>query len=439
MRRRFCFLVSMLFVGGGTCMVSAQTDMNITLAKAIEIALAENPTIKVADKEIKLKEVANQEAWMNLLPTISANGSVQHTLKAAVMKLNGNTFQMGRDGVNTAALSGTLNLPIFAPAVYQTMKLTKEDIKLAQEKARSSRLDLVNQVTKAYYALLLADDAYSVMSKAYDVSNESYENVNAKYSVGKVSEYDKITAEVQMRNMNSSKISAEGAVTLAQLQLKVLMGITADVTLKSQDKLSDYEKDLKLINTTTGTDELINNSALRQLDFNQNMLQRNLAIQKTNFMPTLAFQLTGQYQSLYNDDWNVFQYDWSPSASFTIVLSIPIFTASNWTKLKSTRLQISQLADTRLNTERQLAMAASSYRKNMQTSLAEIESDKEAINQAEKAVTIASKRYEVGRGTVLDMNQSQLALTQAQLTYDQAIYDYLTNQADLELTLGVEK
>lgn len=437
--KKLCFFSALIFSPCLFSSVCAQDVMDITLDKAIEIALAENPTIRIADKDIQLKKIADTEAWQQLLPTVSVNGSIQHTLKAAVMKLNGQEFKMGRDGVNTAALSGSLNLPIFAPAVYQNMKLTKDDIKLAQEKSRSSRLDLINQVTKAYYSLLLANDALKVMTEAYDVSKQAYDNVSSKFNVGKVSEYDQITAEVQMRTMNSSKISAEGGVTLAELQLKVLMGITTDIKLNAQDKLRDYEKELTMANTVAQPNELENNSSLKQLELNKSMLERSLKLQRTNFMPTLSFQLTGQYQSLYNDDWNLPKYDWSPSASFTINLNIPIFTASNWTKLRSSKVKISQLEDTRINTERQLNMAASSYRKNMQTSLAEIESDKQAIAQADKAVNISSKRYEVGRGTVLDMNQSQLSLTQAQLTYDQAVYDFLTNQADLNLTLGKER
>ncbi|MBQ0143538.1 MAG: TolC family protein [Prevotellaceae bacterium] len=437
--KKLCFFSALIFAPCLFSSVCAQDVMDITLDKAIEIALAENPTIRIADKDIQLKKIADTEAWQQLLPTVSVNGSIQHTLKAAVMKLNGQEFKMGRDGVNTAALSGSLNLPIFAPAVYQNMKLTKDDIKLAQEKSRSSRLDLINQVTKAYYSLLLANDALKVMTEAYDVSKQAYDNVSSKFNVGKVSEYDQITAEVQMRTMNSSKISAEGGVTLAELQLKVLMGITTDIKLNAQDKLRDYEKELTMANTVAQPNELENNSSLKQLELNKSMLERSLKLQRTNFMPTLSFQLTGQYQSLYNDDWNLPKYDWSPSASFTINLNIPIFTASNWTKLRSSKVKISQLEDTRINTERQLNMAASSYRKNMQTSLAEIESDKQAIAQADKAVNISSKRYEVGRGTVLDMNQSQLSLTQAQLTYDQAVYDFLTNQADLNLTLGKER
>ena len=39
--------------------------MNLTLAKAIEIALAENPTIHVADKEIELKKIADTPEWVS--------------------------------------------------------------------------------------------------------------------------------------------------------------------------------------------------------------------------------------------------------------------------------------------------------------------------------------------------------------------------------------
>ena len=316
--------------------------------------------------------------------------------------------------------------------------MPKDDIKLAQEKARGSRLDLINQVTKAYYQMLLAQDSYKVMQQSYDISKENYDVISAKYDVGRVSEYDKITAEVQMRSMNSSLVSAQTGLTLAELQLKVLMGITTDVTLVLDDKLENYEDDLKLADINTGESALENNSAIRQLDMSRTMLERSLKIQRTSFMPTVAFTLTGQYQSLYNNNWNIWNYDWSPSASFSIGVSIPIFRASNWTKLKSTKLQISELEDTRVNTQRQLAMAAQNYVHNMASSIAQVNSNKEAITKADKALSIAKTRYDVGRGTILELNQSEVALTQAQLTYNQSIYDYLRNKSDLDYTLGRE-
>ena len=412
--------------------------MDLTLDKAIEIALAENPTIHVADKEIELKRVADKEAWQALLPTLDATLSLSDNIKVAEMVTGMGKFKMGVDGPVTAVGALALNLPVFAPAVYQNMKLTKEDILLAQEKARGSRLDLINQVTKAYYGALLSSDSYEVMKKNYNVAAANYDVVNNQYKVGRVSEYDKISAEVQMRNMNSSMVSAQTGKTLALLQLKVLMGVTADLDIVIDDSLKAYESSLSMMDAESTVAELDNNSSLRQLDYNMALLERSQKILRTNFMPTVALQLSGQYQSYANHDWNVFGYKYSPSAVLAIAVNIPIFHASTWTKLKSNKLQIAQLEDNRINARRQLMLAAESYKQNMASTIAQVESNAEAVKQADKAVQISSKRYEVGRGTVLELNQSETALTQAELTYVQSIYNYLTNKADLDYTLGRE-
>lgn len=409
--------------------------LNLTLAQAVEIALAENPTIRVADKDVELKKVADQEAWMNLLPSVSANLALQHSIKVAEIRTSMGTFKMGMDGTTTAQGGVTVNLPVFAPAVYQNMKLTKEDIQLAQEKASASRQDLVNQVTKAYYGALLAQDSYEVMKKSYNVAKQNYDLVEQKFNVGKVSEYDKISAEVQMRTMNSTVTSTEAGMKLAMLRLKVLMGITADIEMKISDSLKSYE-DKVLLPNEIGTNEVDNNTNIKQIDYSEGLLQRARKLLYTNFMPTVGAQLTGQYQSMSNDNWNLFKYSYSPSITFALSVNIPIFTASNFTKLKSNKLQLTQLQDTRANTYNQLSMAAKSYRENMISSVAKLESDRTAVEQANKAVSISAKRYEVGRGTILELNQSETALTQSELTYCQTIYDYLSNQADLDYTLG---
>ena len=417
-------------------MLAQTVDLN--LQKAIEIALAENPTIKIADKDIRLKEIADKEAWQSLLPTVSSQLALQHSIKVAAIKTPNGEFKMGKDGTTTATGGITLSLPIYAPAVYQNMKLTKDDILLAQEKARSSRLSLVNQVTKAYYAALVAKDSRDVIQRSYDVSKENFDVVDKNFQVGKVSEYDKISAEVQMRSMNSSVTSAQTGLELAILQLKVLMGINTDFDIVINDSLKAYENSVTLANTESNTNEIENNSSLRQIDMNMGLLKRTDKILRTNFLPTIGMQISGMYQSYSNDDWNVFGYKYSPSSTLSISVNIPIFTASNWTKLKSSKIKMEQLSDTRVNTVRQLNMAAQSYRKNMLTSISKLESDRQAVMQADKAVSISAKRYDVGKGTILELNQSETALTQAELTYHQSIFDFLTNKADLDYTLGRE-
>lgn len=107
--------------------------------------------------------------------------------------------------------------------------------------------------------------------------------------------------------------------------------------------------------------------------------------------------------------------------------------------MKQTRIQMKQLEENRINTERQLTMQATSYLDNMAASTEQVVSNKEAVFQAEKGCTIAEKRYEVGKGTILELNSSEVALTEAQLTYNQSIYDYLVAKADLDLVLGIDE
>lgn len=435
--KKWMLAVAILLAGGYTRAQGTQDTLILNLDKALEIALSDNPTIKVAEEEIALKKVSHKEAWQNLLPEASISGTMSHTITAPQFSIGDQTVKMGKDKANTA--TGTLNisLPLFAPAVYRAMSMTKTDIELAVEKSRASKQDLVNQVTKAYYQLMLTQDSYDVLQKSYKLAEDNYNIVNAKYRQGTVSEFDKITAEVQMRSVKPSVISAGNAVTLSKLQLKVLMGITADVDIKIDDSLAAYEGVVfanQLDNTVH--EGLVNNTTMKQLELNRLMLQKNIKSLRTNFMPTLGLGYSYQYQSMNNDSWNVFNYNYGSSSSLVFSLSIPLYKASNFTKLKSNRIQMRQLDQNRLDTERKLNMQITSYQDNMSASSEQVSSNKENVMQAEKAVQIAGKRYEVGKGTVLELNTSQVQLTEAELTYNQSIYDYLVAKADLDQVLG---
>lgn len=434
--RALLLAVAVLYAGGYVRAQEAKDTLTLTLDRALEIALSDNPTIKVAEEEIALKKVTHKETWQNLLPQASIDGTWNHTISAAQMNLGGQSFKMGMDNSNT--VSGVLNisLPIFTPSVYKAMSMTKTDIELAVEKSRASKLDLVNQVTKGYYQLMLTQDSYDVLQKSYKLAEDNYNIVNAKYQQGAVSEFDKISAEVQMRSIKPNVISAGNAVTLSKLQLKVLMGVTADVDIEIADNLGNYETELFANELNQPAANLNNNTTMKQLDLNRKMLNQNIKSLRANFMPTLGMNYSYQYQSLYNEDWNILDYNWSGSSALMFTLSIPLYKASNFTKLKSNRIQIRQLEQNRLDTERKLNMQITSYQNNMAAGSEQVVSNRENVMQAQKAVQIAGKRYEVGKGTVLELNTSQVQLTEAELTYNQSIYDYLVAKADLDQVLG---
>ena len=414
----------------------ATPTMHITLEKAIELALSENPTIKVAEKEIELKEVSKKEAWQNLLPTVSINGTISYNIKVAEMKTSMGTFKMGMDDSNTWNGALQVSLPIYAPAVYQTMSLTKSDLELAVEKSRGSKIDLIEQVTKAYYQLMLAQDSYNVLNENFKLAETNFNIVNAMYEQGLVSEYDKISAEVQKNNAWPSVVSGKNAVELAKLQLKVLMGITADVSLIVDDKLENHETEMA--QAADMEINLANNSSLRQIDLQGDLLGRQRKLLKTSFLPTLALAGSYQYQSMSNTIWNIGNFNWANASSLTLSLSIPLYKASNFTSLKSNKIQQYQLAETRINTERMLRMQAQSFIDSMTASAEQLESNKKAVELAEKGLEISQKRYDVGKGTILELTNSQVSLTNTRLSYNNTIYDYLVAKSGLNKVLGNE-
>ena len=343
---RLTLALSMLAIFTLTRAQEALPVLNLTLDKAIELALSDNPTMKVAEHEITLKEVAKKEAWQSLLPSVSIDGTVSYDIKVAEIKTSMGSFKMGMDDANTWNGGLNVSLPIYAPAIYRSIQMGKKDIELAVEKSRGSKLDLINQVKKAYYQLMLAQDSYNVLMESYKLTERNYNVVKAKYEQGKVSEYDKISAEVQYRSVWPNVVSGKNAVALAKLQLKVLMGVTADVDLTINDKLSNYEERMQIDATSASQISLDGNSTLRQLDFNGELLNQQRKMLNSNFQPTLALVGSYQYLSRSNTNWEFYNYKWSNSSNVALSLSIPLFKASNFTKLKSNKIQQWQLAET---------------------------------------------------------------------------------------------
>ena len=412
---------------------TAQETLRLTLDKAIEIALSDNPTIEVADQTVELKKISDKETVMGLLPEASLSGAYTRTIKKQTMVMMGQKIEIGIPNQYQGGLS--VSLPVFAPTLYKSMKLTKTDVALAVEQARASKQDLVNQVTKAFYQMLLAQDSYAVLEKSYAQSEANFNIVKAKFEQGKVSEYDKISAEVQMRNLQPSVISARNAVELSRLQLVVLMNIEPEINIVLDGNLADYEEAVFAGILTADSSSLNNNTSLLQMDMNTRMLQQSLSLNKQNFMPMVALQFNYMYTCMA-EDFKFKDYEWNPYSNVSLSVSVPLFKYSNFSAMKKTNIQISQMMKNRDYTARQLAMQQQSYLNSMAASAEQVSSNKEAITQAQKGRDIAEKLYEVGRGTVLELNSAEVALTQARLTYAQSIYDYLTAKADLDKLQG---
>ena len=85
-------------------------------------------------------------------------------------------------------------------------------------------------------------------------------------------------------------------------------------------------------------------------------------------------------------------------------------------------------------------MQATGYLDNMAASTEQVVSNKRScLSGGERAYYCRKKDMKLEKELILELNSSEVALTEAQLTYNQSIYDYLVAKADLDLVLGIDE
>lgn len=435
--------------------VAAQDTLRLDMGKALEIALSENPTIQVADKEIQKMKYAQKGSYASLFPQVNFGGDYNRTLKKQVMYMDG--FDMGNDsklpggieipdmskGIevgrdNNWSLGFNASMPLVNAQLWKSLSISAVDIELAIEQARSSKISMVNQVKKGFYNVLLANDSYIVFKESYDNAMENYLDIKKKYEQGTVAEFDLIRADVTVRNSEPNMLQAENSLTLAKWQLNALLGLDFDIAIVCEGKLTDYETDLFSDFLSTDT-TLNNNPDLKVMDLQSDQLKKTLIMQKYEFLPTLS--LTGLYQwSSMSNDFKFGNYMWNPYSMIGVSLSVPIFTGgSKYYKTKQTKVSIDQLDLQRQDTKRNLQLAVKQHMDNMITCIKKYNANSKGIEQANRGYLIAQKRYETGAGTLLELNDAQLALTQSKLNFNQSIYDYMVAKSELEKILGQQQ
>ena len=415
-----------------------QTALTLTLEQALEIALSENPTIKVAEQEIEIKRYAKQEAYASLYPRFDATAQYQRVLAKQTMSMDfggqTQTIKVGSDNSFNGGVTGSM--PIVNAQLWESLKVSVADVVLAVEKARSSQIDMIEQVSQAYFSVLLAKESLEVYQRVYDNAVENNKNIKKRYDVGSVSEFDYISSNVSVQNAIPNVIEAQNSVVLTLWQLKALLGIDLKKNIDVAGSLADYEAQMNYAHTLEQLD-LSNNSTLKQLDIQEDMLASALKITKLANVPTLSVNAAYLYTALGNDGKFFQAKAWNPYSYAGVQLNIPIF-AGNQRRAatRQAKLNLSNLQLQRENAERQLQVAVVNSLNNMQTNVKKFSAAAATVGQAQRGYDIAVKRYEVGRGTLVDVDNSQLQLTQAELGRNSAIYNFLIAKISLDKILG---
>ena len=335
---------------------STQTATVITLEDALKIALSENASVRVADKEIERTGYAKKGTYASLFPQIDLTASFMRTIKKQVMYMDmdmskimgggsdsgttdsgttdsgssstetpsfptGGGIEVGRWNTYNAGVSASM--PLVNAQLWKSLKISGKSVELAVEKARSSRLEMVTQVKQSYYAALLAKEALNVYKDVYANAVENFKQTQMRYNAQKASELEYTRAKSTVASAVPNVYNAESSVVLSLWQLKAVMGVELDQNIDVAGSLEDYTDEMALEN---GTDimNLDHNSTMRQLAIQADQLAETVKLQQYAYIPSLALTFSYSLNAMTND-FKFSDYKWTPYSYVGLSLNIPIF------------------------------------------------------------------------------------------------------------------
>ena len=448
MKRIIGCLAAMLSVG----FVASAQQFELSLEKALEIALSDNPTIRVAGLEIERQDWVRKQTIGSLLPNVSVQSQYSYSIVKQEMAKG---LSFGAD--NTINNTASLSLPLYAPTVYETLKMNRTQMEQAVESARSSKINLTNEVKKGYYNILLAEQSLTVLKESEKSIAETVANTEKMYEQGLASEYDLLSAQVQLSNLRPNIVQTENSIKATKLLFKMYLGLPSESDFVLEGTLDNFAEEVAMAIIPTDSVDLSNNTDLRSLEFQRRLLEHQLRMTNASRLPTVAAFSTFMYSG--NDNSMNFgeiiggsmggmgggssapttkkEWWWQKPLSAGISISIPLFSGGrNLNKAHEIRNTLHQLSLQRDYLAQSVNVQVESAFNNILTAKEKMTSNEITVRQAAKAYEIAQVRYNAGTGTILELNSSELSLTQAKLNYSQAIYDFLAARADYEKIIG---
>lgn len=413
--------------------------VTLTREQCLAIALQENMTIKVADLEIQRMDISKKETRASLFPKIDFSAAYQRAIELQTISMNmggqAQSFKMGSD--NTWNFGFSASLPLVAPQLWKALQISDTQILANYETARASRLNLIDQINKAYYTLLLSKASYSVLKDNYEVARYNHEVYSKQFALGTATEYDVLRSSVEVKNLEPQLLQAQISIDQCRLQLRVLMGIAEDLVIEPDVTLAQMQRDMYDYVATLDR-SLTGNTDLRSIDIQSRLAEQNVELKKKAFLPTLAAQFNLNWSALSNGN-ALKNQQFHPYSTVGLSLSMPLFAGgSRLYAMRQAEVQVKELKLQRENLVNSLEMQVQLAIENIDKEVRQIDTSAEGVRQAEKAHSIMQKSFEIGAATYLNLRDSELAETSSRLAYYQAIYNYLISTSELDLLLGRE-
>jgi len=410
--------------------INNQPYQFFTLQQCINYALVHQPALNIALINIDVTNTTNKISLAGALPQISASGSLVHNIQSASSSSNTNNKPYS----DTFIPGITASQSLFNPSLLYAYKSAPLYTTQATQIRDSTKIMLVDAVSKSFYSVLLTLEQINVLKGDTAEFGKSFRDAYHQYKGGIVDETDYEQAEITLNNTKAQLKQANENVIPQYAALKQLMGFPPE---KQFNVLFDTLQMMKSIHIDTNQQlQYEKRIEFQLLNTDKNLQQQLVDYYHFSWLPTvsanfqynLAFE-NNQIGSLLSTSY--------PSSLIGLSFNIPIFTGfSRLNNLHKAKLQ-AQILDWRqtelksaINTQYSSALA------NYKSNYYNLQLLQRNVALSRRVYFVVQLQYKQGIVPYLNVITAQSNLITSEINYLNALFQVLSNKIDLEKAMG---
>ncbi len=418
-----------------------ENKTSFSLQESIDYSLKHSPNYLNAELDYQSADYRRKEITGMGLPQI--NGSIDFKdylsiptslLPAQIFGGPEGTFIPVKFGTKynaTAGLSASWN--ILNSDYFFGLQAQKEYMNLSKISVTRSKSELVSQVTKAYYTVIISRDRVKSLEANIAKLKKTYEDTKASNSVGTVELIEVERLEVQYNNLITDRDKSLRGIDISEAMLKFQMGYQVNETIILTDSFnveSNFQELSKTIDINQRPDYKILTSQQILYDLDVKRL-------KYAFLPSLS--LYGSYQ--YNAQRNEFTFfeasngdpskKWFKVALVGATLNLNIFTGwQRMNRIEQTKITAFKNNNAIKTLELKAQLEANTASINYSNAYSSLLRQKKNVELAQHVADVARKKYESGVGSNIEVVTAETSLTEAQTNYYNSVFDMIIAKTD---------
>lgn len=225
------FLFFFSFILAFTVLKSQDTEI-MDLKKCVTYALQNNLQLKQAELNIRQGELSEKQARWAISPT--ANASLRHGGNFG-RSIDFTSYQYVNQATHASQFSINIGQPIYnGMQIKNRVRQTIVDVQAVEKDAAQIKDNIALAVAQAYLSILLTEEQIAVLKEQVKMSEAQLDQTNKLIKAGNLPENNRFDLEAQIARNEQAVVSAENALEMAYMNLKVLMNMDPSKDIRVQ-------------------------------------------------------------------------------------------------------------------------------------------------------------------------------------------------------------